>query len=588
MAVLVVWIGRLDLLRLSATRLLDGWGLGPANLTVDSVGLAGLRARDISLFGGAIRVEELTLAYDPFRLIGGGIDQATITRARVTVGMTDDGLMVGGAPYSLSGSVDGASPLGVFRIGAIRIDDAQVTIETPTGQLEAKFSTELTFSGADTSGTALAVDIVIPLDGAPRAVRIVAPTLALTPAVGGLRLRFSHVAIQPLDLPWNAADIAGEIVWQSDRVTARLTSSQVTSTETPSVIVPIQATGEATMAGSRIDFALHALAAAASGAGKIQLDMTGSHDRLADTGRSSVEVAPIVFKVSGTQPRDLFPTVEDTLRIVSGSAALSGSVAWRQGTISPDLVLRLADVTYEPDSVRLSQMHGDIAISGLWPVLTRPNQVLTGLVEAGGLPPIKTTLAFQLLAKPALRVEAIRMDFVGGQISTSPFTIDPARPAIDTVIAFHQIDLAEFFKLVGVNAIDGSGRLDGTIPMKVTPDAAAIRKGHLASSGPGVIRLDSFALPKQLTDAGESVTLMLQALADFHYESLSIDLNGEAAGDGTILLKLEGKNPALLDGRPFHINISLQSNFDRLIDIAVRSMEAAQALLRRTTGSARR
>ena len=588
LASLTVWTWRLEVSWLTATRLLDRWGMGPASLTVGSIDLAGLRVRDLSLFGGAIRVEELTLAYDPFKLIGGVIDQATIGRARVTIGMTDDGLLVGGTPYSLAGSADGAPAMGGFRINAIRIDDAQVTVETPTGPLEARFSTDLAFSGADTSGTALAVDIVVPLAGAPRAVRIVAPTLALSPADGGLRLRFPQVAIQPRDLPWAVDDFGGEVVWRSDKVTARITSSRVSSTETPSVIVPFQLTGDATMAGSRIDFALHALAVASSGSGKVQVDMTGSHDRLAEVGRASVTVAPIVFKSGGTQPRDLFPALTDARFAVSGSAALSGEFAWRQGGVSPNLVLRLADVAYQTDSVRFSKVQGDIAIAELWPVLTRPKQVITGLVEAGGLPPIKTTLAFQLLAKPALRIEAIRMDVVGGQISTSPFTIDPVRPTIDTVIAFHQVDLAEFFKLVGVDGLDGSGRLDGTIPMKVTPDAASIRDGHLASSAPGVIRLDSFALPKQLTDAGESVTLMLRALADFHYESLSVDLNGEAAGDGTILLKLQGNNPALLDGRPFHININLQSNFDRLVDIALRSMEAAQALLRRTTGSARR
>jgi hypothetical protein len=484
--------------------------------------------------------------------------------------------------------VDGSSPTGGFRIDAIRIEDAQVAIETSTGPLEARFSTDLTFSGADTSGTALAVDIVVPLAGAPRAVRIVAPTLALSPADGGLRLRFGQVAIQPRDLPWDVADLRGEIVWKSDRLTARIESSRVSSTETPSVIVPFQLTGDATMAGSRIDFVLHAMAAAPSGAGSVLLDMTGSHDRLAGTGGSSVTVAPIVFKSGGMQPRDLFPGRTDLRLAVSGSAALSGSFAWRLGIITPNLVLRLADVAYEADSSRFSKVQGEIAISGLWPLATRPNQVLTGLVEAGGMSPIKTRLAFQLLPKPALRVEAIRMDFVGGQISTSPFVIDPVRPTIDTVMAFRQVDLAEVFKLVGVDGLDGSGRLDGTIPIKVTPGAVVIRDGTLASSGAGVIRLNSGTLPKQITDAGEAMTLVLQALADFHYDSLVIDLAAEAAGDGTVMLKLQGNNPALLDGRPFHLNISLQSNFDRLIDIALRSMEAAQALLRQTTGSARR
>ena len=588
MATLAVWTFRLDLLQQATTRLFDRWGWGPASLVVWSIDLAGLHVHDISLFGGAIRVKDLALSYNAFQLISGNINQATITGARVTIGMTDDGLTVAGAPFSVSSSADSSSPMGGFRIDAVRIVDARVAIESPTGPLEATFSTDLAFSGADTSSTALAMDFAVPLAGATRTLHIVAPTLALSPADGGLRLRFDQAAMEVRDFPWNVDDLSGEIFWRSGRLTARLTSSRMTSTETPALIVPVQVTGDSTMDGSRIDFAVHAIAQSPSGDSSVQVDLTGHHDRNASMGRSTVTVGPIVFKTGGVQPRDIFPALAGTLPALSGSAALSGSLAWREDTVSPNLVLRLANATYEPEGVRLSQISGDIAISGLWPPVTRPNQVLTGLVEAGGLPPMKTTLAFQLLPKPALSIEAIRMDVAGGQISTSPFIVDPVRPALDTVIAFSQVDLAEFFKLVGVGGLDGSGRLDGTIPVKVTPGATVIRDGHLAASGSGVIRLDSGALPKQLTDAGESMTLVLQALADFHYDSLIIDLAGEAAGDGTIMLKLRGNNPGLLDGRPFHINISLQSNFDRLIDIALRSMEAAQTLLRRTVGSMRR
>ena len=83
------------------------------------------------------------------------------------------------------------------------------------------------------------------------------------------------------------------------------------------------------------------------------------------------------------------------------------------------------------------------------------------------------------------------------------------------------------------------------------------------------------------------MTLALQALADFHYDTLSMDLAENASGEGAIALRLQGRNPALLDGRAFNLNIKLETNFDRLIDLAMRSMAAARELLRRTTGSTR-
>ena len=40
------------------------------------------------------------------------------------------------------------------------------------------------------------------------------------------------------------------------------------------------------------------------------------------------------------------------------------------------------------------------------------------------------------------------------------------------------------------------------------------------------------SLPQQITEAGESVQLALQALSDFHYEKLGLDLDKAESGDG--------------------------------------------------------
>lgn len=61
--VALLWTYHLPLSRLVATRLLDRSGLGPVGMTVSRMDLFGLRAHDINLYGGAIRVADLSLAY---------------------------------------------------------------------------------------------------------------------------------------------------------------------------------------------------------------------------------------------------------------------------------------------------------------------------------------------------------------------------------------------------------------------------------------------------------------------------------------------------------------------------------------------
>ena len=146
-----------------------------------------------------------------------------------------------------------------------------------------------------------------------------------------------------------------------------------------------------------------------------------------------------------------------------------------------------------------------------------------------------------------------------------------------------QVDLAELFKLINVDGIGGTGRLDGNIPLRLAGKRIRISNGTLAASGPGVLRLSSGKVPEAIGQAGESAKLVLDALGDFRYETLVLELNQADSGSGTILIKLQGHNPAVLDGRPFNFNIKFESDFDRLTDLVIGSMTAAQELLRKTT-----
>ena len=587
-ALAVPWMYRLDLARMAAIRLLERSGFGPVDLTVSHLDLSGLRARDIGLYGGGIRIAALTLAYGPSRLAAGLVDRAKITGLEATLTAAGDDIATGGVPLRFSASTDGAAAAGGFPISTVEFVDAHLAFDGPTGRLEANFSTELVFSGTNIHNKTFAVDLTMPLAGQLQTIHIEAPELAIsTGDGGGPRLRFDRMAVRIKNIPWIVENIGGGIAWQGGRFQLTIDSSRIGNTQTPAIAVPLELTGDVALQGSRIDFAAHVLAKAPGDKGQIELDAKGFHDRAAGNGQSSIAVAPVMFQANGLQPRDLLPALGDSLPALTGSAAISGGVTWRSTTLSPKLTLHIAGGAYEPEGASLRDIHGDIEFTGLWPVATAPGQVLRGVVEAGGLAPSNATLTFHLLPKPALGIESLRMEFAGGQIAASPFTIDPARPNFATSIGVRQIDLEQILKLVGIDGLGGSGKIDGTIPLAITGGKIAIRDGRLAASGPGVLRVRSDALPKQIADAGESMTLVLSALADFHYDTLSMDLAETASGEGTVALRLQGRNPALLEGRAFNLNIRLDSNFDRLIDLALRSMAAARELLRRTAGSAR-
>ena len=585
-----LWIYRFDLARMTAGRLLAQSGLRAATFTIDRLDLSGLQVRNVAFNDGAIGIDELTLTYTPMGLASGLVDAATIQRPRLAVVSTSEGITVGGVALPIEPAADvstAAAPIG-WRIAMIKLVDAEISIDTPTGPMRAVFSTDLSLSGTDIQRAGLSLDISAPIGGANQFLHVTAPSLALTSRDGGVTLSFAQADVAPKNFPWTLQDLGGEIIWRPDALIAKLTSGRLSNTRNPASVTPIGLTGDATMHGAKIDFTINALATAHLDKAALHVKAVGAHDRASGRGSVRVTSTPTTFRIDGLQPRDFLPVFGDALPKLAGNVSLGGMVSWRGAAISPALILHLADVGAELEGARLRDVHGDVTISGLGPLATPAGQSLQGIIEAGGLPPSQISLVFQFLAEPALRVETLRTDFVGGKISASPFTLDLAHPDLETTIGFSQIDLAEFFKLVSVDGLDGSGKLDGQIPLRLTHGKIVVLDGALKATGPGVLRLGTDVLPKQITEAGESVSLALKALADFHYDSLAVNLAGNAAGEGTIMLKIQGQNPAVLEGQAFNLNIKLETSFDRLIDIALRTMRAAQELLRQTSGSTQR
>ena len=125
----------------------------------------------------------------------------------------------------------------------------------------------------------------------------------------------------------------------------------------------------------------------------------------------------------------------------------------------------------------------------------------------------------------------------------------------------------------------GSGQLSGSIPVTLRDGALVIDGGALAAEAPGVIAFRSEAAKQALAQGGQSVELMLQALEDFHYQVLRLTLDKPAEGESRVFLKLEGANPAVLDGQPFVLNINLTSNAAPLLAALARGTEISDRLV---------
>jgi len=175
------------------------------------------------------------------------------------------------------------------------------------------------------------------------------------------------------------------------------------------------------------------------------------------------------------------------------------------------------------------------------------------------------------------RAEAALAD--GKVIIVAP-AIDPINETAQATMTLEGVRLEQIPGLGNLDGFEATGQIDGTVPVRLTKSKIAIEGGVLAARGGGVLRLKSERAEQVLKTGGEQVALMLQALQNFSYENLRVDVDKSLAGDARVKLKTLGHNPAVLNGRKFQININLETNLDRLLDATVQWYKLSGKALR--------
>jgi hypothetical protein len=308
------------------------------------------------------------------------------------------------------------------------------------------------------------------------------------------------------------------------------------------------------------------------------------------------------FKVKALRPREAeFGTIE--LGLPDGPAAASARATWTVRSLVKGHLERLIirqpriEITATGETIEIKGLPGFGARESGGAIPIARIDVLDGTLKA--LTPFGTVVAnldatIIAAAKGGARLERLRarhaaVTLAGGIASLTDALYQDGQP-FDAVIQIDGVDLAALLKLLDVEGLTGSGDLDGQVPIHIDGSGVRIDDGRIHATGPGTLRYSGQGLPGSVQAGDKSVTdsirLVREALADFHYTSLTLALARAPGGEGTLTAKLEGANPAVLDGHPFAINIRFDANFDKLAAILFEGYTAVGRLLR--PGSAAR
>jgi len=297
-------------------------------------------------------------------------------------------------------------------------------------------------------------------------------------------------------------------------------------------------------------------------------------------GQARAKIGPIVFDRDNVRLRRLWGGWPYPVDVEGGQTTATAELTWDGNAADA------AAITSGTAVMKLENLRGhyrEFAFSGLNTTLdvvaALPDKVATSQpakVEVASLNRgvEVTNVSFTVHGESNLQEQSLvldvreaRWEILGGTMTTQGVRADLAHPPYAVTVLARAVDLAKILSLEQQKGLEGTGLLDGTIPVSVTSGGVTVKDGTFESRPPGgVIRYHaSSETSAALTDANASMKLVLQALNNFHYNVLQVD--SQYGEDGILHLKarLEGRNPDMKQSPPVHFNLTVQESVPALL-----------------------
>lgn len=168
---------------------------------------------------------------------------------------------------------------------------------------------------------------------------------------------------------------------------------------------------------------------------------------------------------------------------------------------------------------------------------------------------------------PVIDVKDFKCDVFGGSVTSPGAHIDVARPPHRATFSLRRLDLAKILSVEQQKGLQGTGTLNGTVPVTVSLAGVTVEGGIIEAEAPGgIIRQASMPeSSKPITESDGNLRLVAQALNNFHYTVLRVGVEYEESGTLDLLARLEGRNPDLKKSPLIHFNLTVQEHVPTLL-----------------------
>jgi hypothetical protein len=471
--------------------------------------------------GGELAVKEISLRYGPWPLTHMAIEEIAVSGLRV----------------DLTG-MDASSPSGP--LARLLAGSDAPSAEPPSGLPSIP-----PLSIAD-GVLRLPGKITVTLDRAQWS--SIDEGAAYTLAVADMRLARGE---QQLALRDAAARIATDFL-RRDSPVAQFTVAAVSHENEAPLLAPLAVAGSIAAAAE-----VWRVKATATGARGTQFTMTGSYDWSSKAADARVTLPAMRFAPDGLQPGEIVPPLA-VLTAVRGAIDGYAGLRWKADRAAVEGALRIEDLDFTVASAPVSGLSARLALSS----------------EGAGAHP-----------DPVLRIDQARVTIADGVIEADPATVRPLAESNRLSLRVAGLDLARVLAALEIDGVSGEGRVDGRVPIVLSDGAVAVEAGKLQARGPGVLRIVSQQAAAALGAGGDDANLLLQALADFHYDRLALSVDKPLSGESRLALSIYGHNPAVLEGHPSQINVTITTNLDKILGVIAEGGRLSQEVIRAIVGA---
>jgi hypothetical protein len=333
----------------------------------------------------------------------------------------------------------------------------------------------------------------------------------------------------------------------------------------------------ATQAGIRADLRIDTPLRASLVTAEIEQPLTGG------AGVLHGMIGPIVFDGDERRLSRLITGSPVPIEIFDGRLASTVDASWSGGIGDAARKFQLTSGTVKIVADKVSGRYDEYVVKdinttmalradGLESLTTvEPAPVTIGSVQTG----VEVANVAALLqgtwkfpdGLPVVEAKDFHCEVFGGFITSTGVVADFAKPPFHATFSLRDLDLAKILSVESNQGIRGTGTLNGTLPISITPKGVTVKDGMVTALPPGgIIRYGSAPESSRvISETNTQLHLVAQALNNFHYTLLQVGV--DYAETGTLLLtaRLEGRNPDLKKIPPINFNLTVQEHVPTLL-----------------------